>query len=215
MEASSTTIAVQRFLDELAATHGPADDPVVRALLARSVDRLHQLCVRLLHRSYPRLTRRPAYLDAEDLLGAVVERLIRALRQIKPGSVRQFFGLANKHIRWELNDLARRIDMLPATAPYAFDPPDRQPPTGDDAATLHRILAAIEALPEDEREVFELVRIQGLTHVEAAELLGVVDKTIQRRLRRSVLLLAGSLGDLVAGDELESDASGTADRQTP
>jgi RNA polymerase sigma-70 factor (ECF subfamily) len=31
------------------------------------------------------------------------------------------------------------------------------------------MLQAIDQLPEDEREVFELVRIQGLTQVEAAE----------------------------------------------
>ena len=36
-----------------------------------------------------------------------------------------------------------------------------------------RMLEAIDDLPEDEREVFGLVRIQGLTHAEAAEVLGV------------------------------------------
>ena len=52
------------------------------------------------------------------------------------------------------------------------------------------MLRAIEGLPEDEREVFELVRIQGLTHAEAAEVLGVSVKTVQRRLNRARLLLA-------------------------
>ena len=35
------------------------------------------------------------------------------------------------------------------------------------------MLQAIGALPEDEREAFDLVRIHGMTQVEAAELLGV------------------------------------------
>jgi RNA polymerase sigma-70 factor (ECF subfamily) len=34
--------------------------------------------------------------------------------------------------------------------------------------------------------VFDLVRIQGLTQAEAAEVLGVSAKTVQRRLNRSL-----------------------------
>jgi RNA polymerase sigma-70 factor (ECF subfamily) len=59
-----------------------------------------------------------------------------------------------------------------------------------------RMLEAIENLPEDEREVFSFVRIQGLTQPEAAEILGVSSKTVQRRLNRSLLLLTQQLEDL-------------------
>jgi len=58
-----------------------------------------------------------------------------------------------------------------------------------------RILEAIDKLPEDEREVFGLVHIQGLTQTEAAEVLGVSVRTVQRRLKRS-LLLVKDLDDL-------------------
>jgi RNA polymerase sigma-70 factor (ECF subfamily) len=40
------------------------------------------------------------------------------------------------------------------------------------------------------------VRIQGLTQVEAAEVLGVSTKTLQRRLNRALLILAEELDDL-------------------
>jgi RNA polymerase sigma-70 factor (ECF subfamily) len=40
------------------------------------------------------------------------------------------------------------------------------------------------------------VRIQGLTQPEAAELVGVSTKTVQRRLNRSLLLLTKELDDL-------------------
>ena len=53
MSAEHTTAVVQRYLDELAGD-APAE-PIVRALLDRAVPRLHLLCARLLHRSYPRL----------------------------------------------------------------------------------------------------------------------------------------------------------------
>ena len=52
------------------------------------------------------------------------------------------------------------------------------------------MLEAIDGLPEDEREVFDLVRIQGMTQAEAAEVLGVSAMTVQRRLNRGLLLLA-------------------------
>ena len=58
------------------------------------------------------------------------------------------------------------------------------------------MLEAIDDLPEEEREVFSLVRIQGLTQPEAADVLGVSTKTVQRRLNRSLLLLAEQLDDL-------------------
>ena len=58
------------------------------------------------------------------------------------------------------------------------------------------MLAAIEALPEEDREIFELVRIQGLTHPELAGVVGVSEKTVQRRLNRARLLLAETLADL-------------------
>jgi RNA polymerase sigma-70 factor (ECF subfamily) len=57
-------------------------------------------------------------------------------------------------------------------------------------------LEVIGGLPEDEREVFDLVGIQGLTHAEAASVVGVSEKTVQRRLSRARLLLAERLADL-------------------
>ncbi|HKB36491.1 MAG TPA: sigma factor-like helix-turn-helix DNA-binding protein, partial [Gemmataceae bacterium] len=35
-------------------------------------------------------------------------------------------------------------------------------------------------MPEEQREVFDLVYYQGLSHAEAAALLGVSTKTVQR-----------------------------------
>jgi RNA polymerase sigma-70 factor (ECF subfamily) len=58
------------------------------------------------------------------------------------------------------------------------------------------MLEAIEGLPDDEREVFDLVRIQGLTHAETATVVGASEKTVQRRLNRARLLLAERLADL-------------------
>jgi RNA polymerase sigma-70 factor (ECF subfamily) len=89
MSEDRTTAVVQRYLDELAGD-SPAE-PIVRGLLDRAVRRLHLLCATLLHRSYPRLAQPPLNLQAEELLDAVAERLLKALRQVRPRSVREFF----------------------------------------------------------------------------------------------------------------------------
>ena len=111
MEEGHTMIAMRHYLGELAQLDGsvPAE-PIIRALIDSAVSRLHLLCRALLARRYPRLARPPLNLQAEELLGAIVDRLLRALQQIRPTTVRQFFALANRHMRWELNDLARCLD---------------------------------------------------------------------------------------------------------
>lgn len=190
-----TTAVVQHYLDALAGDT-PAD-PVIRALLDRAVGRLELLCANMLYRSYPRLTRPPLRLDPDEVVGAVVERLIKAMGTVRPRTVREFFGLANQHMRWELNDLARRLDQRPGGVELR-DEIMPSPPCSDSVLTpdARRILDAIDGLPEDEREAFNLVRIHGLTQPEAAEVLGVAVKTVQRRLNRSLVLLAEQLEDL-------------------
>jgi RNA polymerase sigma-70 factor (ECF subfamily) len=199
MSEEHTSAAVQRYLDELAGD-SPAE-PVVRALLGRSVRRLHLLCATLLHRSYPRLTRPPLNLQTEELLGAVAERLLKALREARPRDVRQFFALANQHMRWELNDLARRLGEQPAAVELRDDLVPAPPSSGSGLSPDgRRILEAIGELAEDEREVFDLVRVQGMTQVEAAQLLGVSTVTVRRRLNRGLRLLAEKLNDLCPGE---------------
>ena len=190
-----TTAVVQRYLDALAGD-APAE-PIVRELLERAAYRLERLCATMLHRRYPRLTRPPTNLETAEMLGGVVEGLLKAMRSVRPRTVREFFALANQHMRWQLNDLARRLDERPAAVELreGLVP---APASSESGITPdgRRMLEAIDNLPEDEREVFGLVRLQGLTHVEAAEVLDVSVKTVQRRLNRASLLLAEELDNL-------------------
>jgi RNA polymerase sigma-70 factor (ECF subfamily) len=197
-----TTIAVQSYLDQL--TAGAPADAAIRALLSRSAERLRLLCSSLLFQSYRRLTRPPVNLQSDEMLSAVVERLLKAMREVRPQSVRQFFGLANRHIRWELNDVARRLDaqgLVVGLHDSAVAPPE---PSGSSASMkTQRMLEAIEGLPDDEREVFELLRIQGVSYKETAELLGVSESTVHRRLNRGLILLEEELADLRPSDGAE------------
>src|SRR6187401_3327868 len=111
MDAARTTAVIQHYLDRLSSDRDDGSDAsVVRELLGGAANRLHVLCASFLYRHYPRLTRPPLSLEADDMLSSVVERLMKALREARPRNVRQFFALANQHMRWELNDLARRLD---------------------------------------------------------------------------------------------------------
>jgi RNA polymerase sigma-70 factor (ECF subfamily) len=136
-------------------------------------------------------------LQTEELLSAVTERLLKAMRTARPAGVRQFFALANQHMRWELNDLARRLEERPAAVALPHGGVS-SPDSSGSALTPdgRRMLEAIGELPEDEREVFDLVRIQGMTYGEAAEVLGVSAATVKRRLNRGLRLLAERLCDL-------------------
>jgi len=205
MDEEHTTAVVQRYLDELAGD-APAE-PLIRALLDRAVRRLQHLCGALLYRSYPRLTQPPLSLQADEMLGAVVERLLKALREVRPGTVRQFFALASQHMRWELNDMARRLDEQPAAVELR-DGLVPAPASSDSGLTpgSRRMLAAVANLPEAEGEAFDLVRIQGLTQAEAAQVLGVSAATVNRRLNRGLELLAEALSDLRPDDEVPSSS---------
>jgi RNA polymerase sigma factor (sigma-70 family) len=199
VESQQTTTAIQHYLDELncAATDEPAE-PLVRNVLGRAVTRLQWLCELMLERQYPRLTRGPLNLTPDELLSGVVERLLKAMREIRPETVRQFFALANRHMRWELNDLARKLDAqghaieLRDSRHAAPNPPD----TSLTSVNMRRVLEAIEAMPEDEREVFTLIRVQGMTRAETAQIVGIAEKTVQRRLKRGLILLHQVLHDV-------------------
>jgi RNA polymerase sigma-70 factor (ECF subfamily) len=196
MNNEPTTAAIQRCLDALQGEKGA--EPLIRDLLERAVQRLRLLCTTMLKRSYPRLAQPPLNLEADELLDGVVAGLITALQKVHPQNVRQFFGLANQHMRWQLNDLARLLDSRPGQ--IAFPESGMLAPAASSESCLsqdaRRMLMAIEGLPPEDQEVFELVRIQGLSNTETAAVVGVSVKTVQRRLNRARLLLAQQLADL-------------------
>src|SRR5215469_12367201 len=146
MHEEPTTVILQRYLDALPGD--TADEPIVRELLERAAGRLRLLCATFLYKSYPRLTRPPVNLETDELLGGVVARLLTALRTTRPASVRQFFALACQHMRWQLNDLARRLDEQPVLASIP-DADVASPPASTTSGLSpdgRRMLAAIEGL---------------------------------------------------------------------
>jgi RNA polymerase sigma-70 factor (ECF subfamily) len=105
-------------------------------------------------------------------------------------TLRLVFVLANQHRRWELDVLAGRLDSQPAALELNEG---LVPAPASSVCGLslegYRMLPAIGELPEDEREVFDVLRLQGMAQAEASGLLGVSAATEGRRLSRGLRLL--------------------------
>lgn len=186
------TTQLQGWLDRMRA----GDDAARRGLLDHAYRRLETLAHARLE-GFPRVRRD---VETGDVLNDAVHRLERALQEVRPATVREFFGLASRHIRWVLLELARERHPIGLVGPGTDD---ASPELTDDAtgpATLAEqteLHEQVEALPPEEREVFDLLFYQGLQQSEAAALLGVSERTVKRRWRAARLALARALG----GDE--------------
>lgn len=204
MEAN--TIYLQSCLDRLRAGEVAARDE----LIGGACERLTRLARKML-RADGRLRR---WEETDDVLQTSLLRLHRALGSTVPGSPREFFRLAALQIRRELIDLARHYygpegaaAHHDTQAPQHHSDPDQNaaPEPADHTlepgqlARWTEFHAQIDALPEDERDVFDLVWYQGLTHADAAALLQVSTKTVQRRWQAACLRLHDALGGEMPG----------------
>jgi RNA polymerase sigma-70 factor (ECF subfamily) len=131
----------------------------------------------------------------EDIAQNARLRLIRALEEAVPQSAREFYGLANLQIRRELLDTIRQMRgrQRDRDAPVSLAEGQDQ---GSDTFNSHELLVwqefheAVQQLPAEEREAFELWWYQGLTHDEIAQIIGVDKSTIKRRCRAARTALA-------------------------
>ncbi|MFL5340532.1 MAG: RNA polymerase sigma factor [Gemmataceae bacterium] len=185
-----------------------AGDSAARGeLLAATSERLTRLTRRML-KDYPRVRR---WEQTDDVLQNALLRLLRALDQVRPATLREYFRLAALQIRRELLDLARHYygpqgaGAHHASHADADDPerpaglaPDVSNSTHDPArlASWSEFHQQVEALPADTREVFELIWYQALSQVEAAKVLGVNERTVQRHWQAARLELHAALQGL-------------------
>ena len=115
-------------------------------------------------------------------------------RPSSPSRPRHFYNLAATQIRRVLIDLSRRYYGAEGLGSHhdtaARNPDGDTPPkyeqadaSGEpcDLAEWTEFHEQVEALPEEEREVFNLVWYEQMTHEQAAEVLGVTARTVRRR----------------------------------
>jgi RNA polymerase sigma factor (sigma-70 family) len=197
--ASSQSLHVQACLDRIRG----GDEAARGELLDCACERLRNLARKML-KGYPNVQR---WEQTDDVLQNATFRLLRTLRQLTIETPRDFFRLAALNIRHELLDLAKRhYGPHGQGANHATLSPDDDTlvrgneAVADPAEDPSRLAAwgefheQIAALPEEERETFDLLYYQGLTQAEAAELLGVSERTVKRRWQAARLALHDALG---------------------
>ena len=189
-ETPANTVQLQALLDQ-------GDEQAYGELLSIASSRLQKLTRRML-RDYPRLRR---WEQTDDVFQTAALKLYRSLSEVKPESVRQFFGLAATQIRRTLIDLARQHHGPEGQAANHESGTDNDhegnsdsPETLESWAEFHE---EVDKLPNDEREVFQLLWYSGTTQREAAALLGISERTVLRRYYRAKL----SLRDALHGDD--------------
>lgn len=189
MAAPETTELVQRCLERLRAGDATARDD----LLGYTQERLRRLARKLLRADFARLRR---WEETDDVFQNAAWRLYRALADAPPQTPLEFHRLAALQVRRELLDLARRHygphgqaahhasavgGDTDARGPAEAADDTHDPGRLDEWTEFHR---QVESLPDAERAVADLLFYQGLAQEEAAALLGVDVRTVQRRWQR-------------------------------
>jgi len=203
MSETQTTVKIQKCLDRMrqgdAAARAAARDEVI----AVACERLRLLTHRML-RDYPGVHR---WEQTDDVMQNAVLRLCRALNDVPLATPQDFFRVAALQVRRELRDLARHYfgpeGMGAHHGSRAGGPADQPPDPAESTANPARLAAwtefhdKVEALPKEERDVFDLLWYQELTAIEAAKVLGVSESAVKRRWqaarRRLHDLLGGEL----------------------
>jgi RNA polymerase sigma-70 factor, ECF subfamily len=104
-----------------------------------------------------------------------------------------------------LYSIARRTAIDAVRAERRPTRGDHEPETDVAVTTLsfertweaHEIRRALDDLPPGEREVVRLAHLDGLTHTEVAERLGLPAGTVKSRMNRAHKRLAAALGHLL------------------
>jgi RNA polymerase sigma-70 factor (ECF subfamily) len=195
-DTSPSTARLEGWLQRMHAGDAAARDQ----LLEHVCDRLRRLTRKML-KGFPGVRR---YAETDDVLQNALMRLLRALQEVRPASAREFLGLAAAQIRRELIDLARHFfGPQGAGAHHASQADesaaDRPAEPGDvtfDPSALaewREFHEQVGRLPDDEREAVDLLFYQGLPQADAAALLHVSVRTLQRRWQGAQLKLHEAL----------------------
>lgn len=140
------------------------------------------------------LTRNSA--DADDLTQMTIERALRSKDQWQPGTRLDSWLYKIMRNLWVDTVRARsRKDKVEAPQEEAGTLGHDPRAAVDATVDLHRLMAAMERLPQEQREVVALILIEGFGYREAAELLDLPVGTVSSRLVRGRTALLAMFGE--------------------
>lgn len=180
---SGQTVQLESLLARIRTGDSAARDELIGA----ACDRLQRLTRKML-KSFPRVAR---WEQTEDVFQNAALRLHKALKDTTPQSVQHFLNLAALHIRRELIDLARHHLGPQGHGSHHDTGKDQNenPILAAPQTTLNPSKLAqwsefheqVEALPSEEREIFNLLWYHAIPQSEAAAMLNLSERTLQRR----------------------------------
>lgn len=171
------------------------DKDAKNGIIVYTLDRLERISRRMFHK-FPVLQESE---ETGDILHMLVLKLDKALAHDTPNSVSGYFALVNLNLNWILKGLARKIkasegfvwngmnDVLnQATDPYSG------PVNNLDWVEFFELL---EMLPQENREIFDLIWLQGLNQKQTAMILGISLRTVIRRWIKTKLEIRRLMDD--------------------
>lgn len=145
--------------------------------------------------------------DAEDAAQEAFVRLWEHRRRWVSGSARAMLFRIGRNVAL---DLRRKAAVRRRWTGSRLLGEAKSPANPEEVLTGKELLAsfreAVEGLPARRREVFELVRLRGLTHGEAAEVLDLSYRTVANHLR----LAMRDVRHLLQENPLDGSAESTA-----
>jgi len=138
--------------------------------------------------------------DAEDAVQTAFLRALERIDQLRPGSP---FGpwfysvLRSTALNLRRREGLRSHEQIPVGASSASSP-ERDL---DRALTRGRVLAALEELPEQQRTAVVLYDLEGYSHREVAEALGVAVGTSRAHVHHGRRALRDRLGPVIELEE--------------
>jgi RNA polymerase sigma factor (sigma-70 family) len=134
--------------------------------------------------------------DADDLTQMTVERALRSKAQWQPGTRLDSWACRIMRNLWIDTVRARgRREKVEAPADEA-ERLGEDPRDGIEAGIdLKRVMAAMQRLPDDQREVVALILVEGFGYREAAEMLDLPIGTVSSRLVRGRTALLAMVGE--------------------
>jgi RNA polymerase sigma-70 factor (ECF subfamily) len=134
--------------------------------------------------------------DADDLTQATVERAIRSRSQWEPGTridswlyrIMRNLWIDTVRARGRREDLHAPVEEAER---IGEDPRDAIEASID----LGKAMAAMQRLPEEQREIVALILIEGFGYRECSEILGLPIGTVSSRLVRGRSALLQMLGE--------------------
>ena len=196
-----TTIHVLKLLAQLQAGNIHARDSLIDLVYPK----MFRLSRQMLS-GFPTVGR---WDDTGDVCQLAALRLYRSLESCHPASALHFYRLAGQQIRRTLIELARKHQGplgLAKNHDTGFMVAEESDSRGSEPLTLEQwaeFHEQVSALPEEMRDAFELLWYSGLEQQDAAKVLGISLRGVQRRWRNARLTLSRRLQEslLTSGGE--------------